>query len=225
MALTNPTLALIGDIHARAVALAAVLDAIRDRGISSGACTGDVVMRGPEPSQCISQLRALGWPTVLGNTDRKVASGNPRPPEHPASQRVGSRSWTYRQLDAEDLAWLAGLPRVVRIDLDGVRVVVTHGDGEARSRPLTAESSDRDLARQLRSFDADVLVLGHTHVAMVRTVRNGIVVNPGAVGESRDPDWEPHWAWLEVTPDGVQVHLEVVDNPLAPQRDDTAEDE
>lgn len=220
-----PTLALIGDIHARAVALSAVLDAIRAHGITTGVCTGDVVMRGPEPSQCVAQLRALGWPTVIGNTDRKVAAGNPRPPDHPASQRVGSRSWTYRHLDPDDLAWVAALPRVARVDLAGVRVVVTHGDAESLPVPLTAATSDRELERQLRVFKADVLVVGHTHLAMTRTVGNGTVVNPGAVGESREPDWEPRWAWLEVTPDGVQVHLEVVENPLAPQRDDTAEDE
>ena len=218
------SLALIGDIHARIDALAAVLGAIGAAGIASGICTGDLVMRGPDPARCIARLRELGWPTVVGNTDRKVVAGDPRPPDHPASSRVGSRSWTFRQLDAEDLAWLEGLPGQVRVEFGGARVLVTHGDGDSLAVPITAQTSTREIERQLRKLDADVLVLGHTHEAMIRRVRNGIVVNPGAVGESRDPDWQPHWAWLEATPTGIVAHLEVVPTPLAPQRDDLPED-
>jgi putative phosphoesterase len=220
----HPTLALLGDIHARHAALVAVLDAVRARGITTGVCVGDVVMRGPEPVQCVAAMRELGWATVVGNTDRKVTAGEPRPPEHPASARIGSRSWTYRQLDANSLAWLAALPLVVRLRLGTARVVVVHGDLASIEMPLTHESPNRDLERQLDAFDADVLVIGHTHVAMARRVRSGLVVNPGAVGESRDSDWEPHWAWLEATPKGVVAHLEVVSTPLAPQRDDPGDD-
>jgi len=224
MASSAHCLALIGDIHARFDALTAVLDAIARAGIASGLCTGDLVMRGPEPARCIARLRELGWPTVIGNTDRKVAAGNPRPLDHPASSRVGSRSWTYRELDADDLAWLNGLPRQVRMRFGGARVLMTHGDGDLAPLAITAQTSSRDIERQLRRLDADVLVLGHTHQAMIREVRNGIVINPGAVGESRDEDWQPHWAWLEATTNGVIAHLEVVRTPLAPQRDDEPED-
>jgi putative phosphoesterase len=219
-----PALALIGDIHGRFSALTAVLGAVRDLGITDGLCTGDVVMRGPDPGRCIAQLRALGWPTVVGNTDQKVAAGHPRPPEHPASSRTGSRSWSYRRLDQEDLAWLKSLPLVVRVTFEGARVVMTHGHPETLSPAISADTTDRELERQLRAFDADVLVVGHTHEAMARSVRNGTVINPGAVGESRGPDWQPHWAWIEATPDGITAHLEVVRDPLAPQRDDTPED-
>jgi putative phosphoesterase len=217
-------LAIVGDIHARRDALLAVIDAILDAGIERGVCTGDIVMRGPDPAACIALLRDLGWPVVVGNTDRKVAAGNPRPPEHPASSRIGSRSWTYRELDRPDLEWLKALPGTVRLDLGGARVVVTHGDAESVSVPINAATSDRDLERMLRKLDADVLVVGHTHEAMIRKVRNGVVLNPGAVGESRNPDQQPHWAWLEATPRGVAAHLEVIATPLAPQREDTPED-
>ncbi len=220
MAPTSQSLALIGDIHARLDALTAVLDAVAAADIPTGLCTGDVVMRGPEPACCIARIRELGWPTVVGNTDRKVAAGSPRPSSHPASGRIGSRSWTYRELEADDRAWLAALPTLVRLRFGGARVVVIHGDADSLPYPITAETSNRDVERQLRRLEADVLVLGHTHVAMARTVRNGTVINPGAVGESRTSDSQPHWAWLEATPTGVVPHLEVVRTPLAPQRDD-----
>src|SRR5271167_4725820 len=165
---TPESLALIGDIHARLDALTAVLDAIAAAGIPAGLCTGDVVMRGPEPAACLARIRELGWPTVAGNTDRKVAAGRPRPPSHPASRRVGSRSWTYRELDRTDRAWLRGLPELVRLSFGAARVVMVHGD--ILPHPITAATPDRIVERQLLKLEADVLVLGHTHVAMVRTV-------------------------------------------------------
>ena len=201
-----------------------MLAAAANRGITDGMCTGDVVMRGPEPADCVEILRDLGWPTVVGNTDRKVTAGNPRPTGHPASRRVGSRSWTYRKLRGDDLAWLLALPTIVRREFGGARIVMVHGDAETISTPITADTPDRTIERMLRKLEADVLVIGHTHTATVRTVRGGTVINPGAVGESRDPDWRPRWAWLESTPKGVVPHLEIVDTPLAPERDDSPED-
>ncbi len=224
--MTDPTqrIALIGDVHGRADALLAVLDAVSHAGITDGLCDGDVVMRGPDPKHCIALLRSLEWPTVMGNADRKVISGNPRPKDHPASSRIGSRSWTYRHLSTDELAWLEGLPMVARMQFGGYRIVMTHGDQESLQTPITHQSSDDELAAQLDALDADVLVVGHTHRPLVRWIGDRLVINPGTIGESRNPDWQPQWAWLEITPAGLHAHLEVVSRPLAPERDDAPED-
>ena len=224
MAAEPARLAVLGDIHARHDALTAVVAAIRTAGIHDAVCTGDIVMRGPDPAACIATLQGLGWPTVAGNTDRKVLAGSPRPPAHPASSRVGSRSWTYRTLGRRDRAWLRDLPPLIRMWFAGARVVLTHGDADSVPTAINAATPDRDVEQLLRKFNADVLLIGHTHVPMMRTVRNGLVLNPGAVGESRDPDWKPRWAWLERVPKGIVAHLEVIETPLAPQRDDAPED-
>ena len=209
-------LALIGDIHGRHDALEAVLRAVRERGITRGVCTGDVVMRGPDPAECIATMRELGWPTVRGNTDIKVLKGHPRPPTHPASDRVGSRSWSIRRLHDEDLAWLADLPARVRVTVGGVRVVVSHGHPGDLSVIVDEDTPVSELRRQTHALHADVLVVGHTHRQMVRTAGRSLVVNPGAVGEGQPHDMRPRWAWLEVTPEGPVIHEEIVEAPLAP---------
>ncbi|MFN8122555.1 MAG: metallophosphoesterase family protein [Thermoleophilia bacterium] len=211
-------LALIGDIHGRHDALEAVLRAVRERGITRGVCTGDVVMRGPDPAACIAAVRELGWPTVMGNTDQKVARGAPRPAGHPASDRVGSRSWTIRRLRTGDIAWLQRLPRRVEVDVAGVRVVVSHGQPGDLSVIVDEDTPAEGLLRQAKALGADVLVVGHTHQQMVRRAGRALIVNPGAIGEGTVEDPRPHWAWLEVTADGPVVHTEVVDAPLAPPR-------
>jgi len=211
-------LALLGDVHGNAEALRAVLAAVRAEGITHGVVTGDVAMRGTDPAAAVALVRALGWPVVRGNTDIKVGAGRPRPTGHPASDRVGSRSWTIRRLTDDDRRWLAALPARVELTLAGHRVLVTHGQPGDLSVVVDLGTADEDLARLAEALGVDVLVLGHTHRPMLRRAGRALIVNPGAVGEGVDDDLRPSWAWLEAGPGGVTAHLARVDAPLASLR-------
>jgi len=46
--------------------------------------------------------------------------------------------------------------------------------------------------------DADVLVLGHTHVQGHETFDDGVVMNPGSVGQPRDGDPRAAYALLDL---------------------------
>lgn len=213
-------LALVGDVHANWNAFAAVLRDVRTVGCADGVLTGDLVLRGDAPRRCVDAARNLGWLAVVGNTDRKVVERPPRAPSHPASARVGSRSWTYRELSPGDRRWLAERPVLVRCALGRFSVVVVHGTPTDPALPLFApESSDADLVAIATELQADVVVAAHTHRQMVRIVRDRLFVNPGSVGETLDPaDRRPRWAWLEVSAGRPVAHLVQTDAPLATVR-------
>jgi uncharacterized protein len=59
--------------------------------------------------------------------------------------------------------------------LDGVRVHVSHG------HELGSPTPERLAAR----YQADVIVFGHTHRALVQPVGSTLVINPGAAGPAR----------------------------------------
>ena len=209
-------LALLGDIHANAAALAAVLDAIAVAGIRDAACTGDLVMRGDQPEVCVSESRSRAWPCVMGNTDRKVIGRPPRDPAHPKALRVGSRAWTTNQLSSESMAFLAGLPLVARFALGGVTIVLMHGGPDDPRDAIDADTSNAHLARLVDDLGApDCIVTGHTHRALVRTAAGCLFVNPGSVGEAIDGDRRPRWAWLEARGGTLRAHLEVLPPELA----------
>jgi diadenosine tetraphosphatase ApaH/serine/threonine PP2A family protein phosphatase len=64
--------AIISDIHANLEALQAVLKDIKDKGITSVQCLGDVVGYGPDPVECCDITReAVEW-CLLGNHDEAV---------------------------------------------------------------------------------------------------------------------------------------------------------
>ena len=61
------------------------------------------------------------------------------------------------------------------VECGGVSIHVSHG------HELGSPTPDKLLAR----YDADVLVYGHTHKALVHRAGNRLVVNPGAAGPKR----------------------------------------
>lgn len=208
-------LALFGDIHGNLAAFRAVLDAIDSAGLRHAVCTGDIVMRGLEPEECVTLLRERGWPSIRGNTDIKVTDEPPRPDEHPASSREGSRSWTIRRLSSDSMAYLGALPDRFTRTLGGHRIVVVHGDAPGGKMPIDTDTPDTALKDLARDLGADCLVSGHTHRPFVRRIGHLLVMNPGSAGEGTTEDRRPAWGWIEVGRSGLTGHLERVDSRLA----------
>jgi putative phosphoesterase len=77
----------------------------------------------------------------------------------------------YGNVDPTD----AGLPASLHLELAGVPVHVSHG------HELGSPTPERLAAR----YDAQVIVFGHTHRAVVARVGPTLVVNPGAAGPAR----------------------------------------
>jgi putative phosphoesterase len=79
------------------------------------------------------------------------------------------------------------LAQHVHLDVDGLSIHVTHG------HELGVPTPHKLLAR----YDADILVYGHTHRAVVHRDGTRLVVNPGAAGPKRF-DVKPSVAILRI---------------------------
>jgi hypothetical protein len=89
------------------------------------------------------------------------------------------------------------LPRARTLPVGGLTLHVSHGD------ELGSPTPERLLAR----YDADVIVYGHTHKALLLRAPDGrVVVNPGAAGPPRF-NVKPSVAILEITGDLVEVRF------------------
>jgi putative phosphoesterase len=179
-------LAVISDVHGNAVALDAVLeDMPRVDGVL---CAGDVVGYGPWPGECVDLVRREGATTVMGNHDRAIVQDTGFRFNSMAKAGV---EYARDVLDDEHMEFLADLPEE-RVAAGG-RVKVVHGhpdDPDHYTR--THEFSPRLLD------DEDVLVMGHTHVQHHEKYGEGIVLNPGSVGQPRDGDPRAAYAILDL---------------------------
>ena len=94
-----------------------------------------------------------------------------------------------------------GDPRLVTavdMTIGGVRVHVSHGHEVGPPTP----------AKLLETYDADVIVYGHTHRPLVTKAGGRWVVNPGAAGQRRF-DLLPSVARLEIS--GLRVEIQIVE--------------
>jgi putative phosphoesterase len=89
--------------------------------------------------------------------------------------RVAPVTAVYGNVDGLDIR--TRCPRVARLELEGLVIVVTHGDQFGSPTPGILH----------REFpDADVLVYGHTHKPLLELVDKTVtVMNPGSAGATR----------------------------------------
>jgi putative phosphoesterase len=105
--------------------------------------------------------------------------------------------YARERLDDSQIDWLASLPET-RTVADG-RVKLVHGHPEDPDRYTYPD----EFAAELLG-DEDVLVLGHTHVQGHETFDEGVVLNPGSVGQPRDGDPRAAYAVLDLDSLSVQ---------------------
>lgn len=185
---------LISDVHGNRVALDAVLEDMPP--VDALASPGDVVGYGPWPAACVEAMRSRDVPTVEGNHDRAVVTESTFRFRGIAREGI---EYAREHLDDEQLDWLSDLP-TERIGFDG-RVKLVHGHPDDPDRyTYPGEFSPTMLGEE------DVLVLGHTHVQGYETFEEGIVVNPGSVGQPRDKDPRAAYAVVDLDAMTVEEH-------------------
>ena len=176
-------IATLYDVHGNLRALEAVLREIPDD--ATIVVGGDVVAVGPEPSETLERLRALGdrvlW--LRGNTDRELTPGEPglAPP--------GLFDETRAALSEEQIAFLYALPPTVQID----RVLFCHATPRNDVDIFTMRTPEERLAPIFADVDADVVVCGHTHMQFERTIAGKRVINSGSVGSPYEDESGAYW--------------------------------
>ena len=184
----------ISDIHGNRVALEAVFEDFPS--VDALVCAGDIVGYNPWPGDCIEAVREREIPTVMGNHDRAVASGTTFRFNSMAGAGV---EYTREELADEQVEWLETLP-TERTAFDG-RMKIVHGHPDDPDRYTYPDMFSSDLLSE-----EDVLVMGHTHVQHYERYDEGIVMNPGSVGQPRDGDPRAAYAILDLDAMTVEEH-------------------
>ncbi len=163
---------LISDIHANLGLLEHALARLERAGVDQLACLGDIVEKGDEPDAVVERLAALALPCVRGNHD--------------------DNALRHAQLDprgcgmtSDTLAWLDALPHTREYTWAERHVVLAHiTPADDATPPRPGELSKR-LRRWLDRSDADLVLLGHTHVPMHLRWRATRICNPGSTSTGR----------------------------------------
>jgi len=195
-------LAAFSDVHANEHALDAVLDDIRGRHPDRVICLGDLVGYGAFPNEVIEAMRNAAILTVAGNYDDGVGYDREEcgcAYVGAADRERGDRSlrWTQRMVTPENKAWLRSLPRELRLDIAGRRILCVHGSPRRINEYLYEDRPERSLARMLAGIDADIVLCGHTHLPYHRRIATTHLINVGSVGKPKNGDPRAAYALVE----------------------------
>jgi predicted phosphodiesterase len=208
-------IAVLADLHANLPALRAVLDDVLTLGCDTVWCVGDVVGRGPHPSEVVDELRALAVPTIQGNWDEAVGQHREQPgvvwpdTEAEAAGRV-SLEWTIRHLSEDRRSWLRQLPVTNRFALDERSVLLFHGSPLRQNDYLWSDRPSRVFARVVSEQGDDLLCFGNTHQAFHRLVGKSHFVAAGSVGCGTLDDMSAKYAVIDIAGPDLMVNFRSV---------------
>lgn len=141
-------------------------------------CLGDLVEKGPEGDRVVETLRRELAARVRGDHDDNAVR----------RYREGDAAEDDPLLGAEAVAFLEALPRERPYVWGGVRVALSHVAPSGVEEPVVPEQVPKRPKRALRGFEADLLLLGHTHRPVVVWHGDLCIINPGSVAGARPRD-------------------------------------
>jgi diadenosine tetraphosphatase ApaH/serine/threonine PP2A family protein phosphatase len=109
-------------------------------------------------------------------------------------------AWAAERLEREDRDFLARLPPLVALAIDGLgNVLFCHATARSDEERVTVVAPPERLAEILETAGTDVLVGGHTHRQFDRAEGERRMINAGSVG--RPYEHRPGAYWLRLGPD------------------------
>lgn len=220
-------IALLADVHGNSIALDAVLKDIEQNGsVDAYWLLGDYAAIGFDPVGVLERLERLpNYRAICGNTELYLLDFSVPPPsieelqENPDLLEVvihtaRSFGWTSGAVTATGwLPWIENLPLEMRESLpDGTRALAVHASpGTAEGTGITPKTPEHTLEELLRGAEADLVLVGHTHIPFERWSGNIQIVNPGSVSNSFLADKRASYAVLEAGKDGYQVNFHRVE--------------
>jgi diadenosine tetraphosphatase ApaH/serine/threonine PP2A family protein phosphatase len=211
-------IALIGGIYSNYHALVATLDDIARRGSDSTFFLGDLGAFGPHPDRVPELLLDRGIEGIQGNYEQSLSSGaadcncgytDPR--DNYYAQL--SYNYTAEHTSDEFKRWMGTLPPTMRFEVNGKRVLLSHGSPRKVNEFLWRSTSpDPFLRRMCDDFEADVIVCTHSGLHWHTRLDDGRhIVNAGVIGRPANDGRTNVWYAMLTIGDEVGVEFVPID--------------
>jgi putative phosphoesterase len=190
---------LIADVHSNIVALEAVLSEMESLGVEKILHAGDIIGYNPYPNETIELFRKRKILSIRGNHERALLTGDMSDFNWFAACAL---RWTSNTISHENLDYISNLKDTKASSLDSTGIFMVHGSPNDPDEYIYPEDVEPGL---LTMTGSDVLVLGHTHIQFQKQFKEGIIVNPGSVGQPRDQNPASAFAILDTDTKRIEL--------------------
>lgn len=173
-------LALLADIHGNAPALEAVLHYLKSDEVDTILCAGDMLGYYPFANEVIDHLRRLNSIAILGNHEKYLLELNTISPKMKEDYRLEE---IYNTISGDNFSWIRNLPEKLELIFDGMRIILCHGSPWRYNEYIYPDSKNWGRFSKL---GVDGVIMGHTHIPLIKKVGNVLLINPGSCGQPRD---------------------------------------
>jgi diadenosine tetraphosphatase ApaH/serine/threonine PP2A family protein phosphatase len=214
----NVKLALIGGIYSNYHALVATLDDIARRGADSTYFLGDLGAFGPHPDRVPELLIERGIGGIQGNYEESLASGATDCNcgyTDPRDNVYAQISYDYTAEHTSDAykQWMGTLPKSMRFEINGRRVLFSHGSPRKINEFLWRSTSPESFLHRLcDEHEAEVIVCTHSGLHWHRALGGDRhVVNAGVIGRPANDGRTNVWYTMLTIGEDVAVEFIPID--------------
>lgn len=174
-------IAVFSDVHGNLPALEVVLKDIEQRGINQKFCLGDLVDFAPWGNEVIEKIRSLNIPCLMGNHDERIAFDIPIIPlskhsEEETEARFIAIDHSKKHITEQNKKFLAELPFHLKLKYKTGKkywnIQLVHSSLESNDTYLYESENDEIFTSMLKNADADLIVMGHTHISFKKQFEN-----------------------------------------------------
>ncbi|ANI88960.1 hypothetical protein A9P82_06415 [Arachidicoccus ginsenosidimutans] len=225
-------LAFISDIHANLPALETTLRFIERQKPDGIYCLGDLVNFACFDNEVIDLLRKNDIPCIQGNHDEGI--GNHKNDfsfsyANKEQKKFGLHSIkrVNKIITDENRKYLSTLPFMLQLEFrfpfHHLRLAMVHGSPFSNNDYVMEATPDELLNEMMDNVNADILLMGHTHVPYHKTIfceeENKKIyrhaINVGSVGKSKTGSTDACCCFVNInhettleSPESVEVHFE-----------------
>lgn len=217
-------IAVFSDVHGNLPALDAVLNDIEERGITQKFCLGDLVDFAPWGNEVIEKMKNLNIPCLLGNHDERIAFDLPvvalsKHSEEETKARFIAIEHSKKYITTENKQYLSELPFHIKLNYKvGNRhwnIQLLHSSLESNDTYLYATEEDQIFRNILQDSQADVLLMGHTHLSFKKHFEDGRwAINCGSVGRSKEVNRLASYVVLTIEKEKITPEIIQLEYPL-----------
>jgi putative phosphoesterase len=189
-------IAVLSDVHANLHALEKVFADAEKRGADVFVNAGDSIGFGACPNEVIELLCTKNALSILGNYDLEVLEGK----SDARGEKKLAFKFAKKELSKSCEFYLSSLPRELRLDVAGKKILVTHGSPESIEEHICGDTPIQRLNALADKAEADIIIVGHSHEQFQKKTNSVCFINPGSVGRPNDGKPQTGYALVSFAP-------------------------